>query len=127
MLEEIIITADERPNLLAEVGELLGEAGVNIETLSATTFNDRGVVHLVVDDGEDAAEILAAHGFKLEGARQVLAVTLDDRPGELGRYCRNLADNGVAISAAYLARRSGGETELIFAVDNLEAARQPLE
>ena len=80
MLEEIIITADERPNLLAEVGELLGEAGVNIETLSATTFHDRGVVHLVVDDGEDAAEILAAHGFKLEGARQVLAVTLDDRP-----------------------------------------------
>ncbi|CAN5699911.1 amino acid-binding protein [soil metagenome] len=127
MLEEIIITADEHPSLLAEVGELLGNAGVNIETLSATTFNGRGVVHLVVDDGEDAAEVLAAHGFKLEGARPVLAVTLDDRPGELGRYCRNLADNGVAVSAAYLARRNGGETELIFAVDNLEAASRSVE
>lgn len=124
MLEEITVTAEEHPSLLAEVGELLGRAGVNIATLSATTFHERAVVHLVVDDGEDAAEILASHGFKLEGTRPVLAVTLDDRPGELGRYCRNLADNGVTVSAAYLARRNGGETELIFAVDNLEVARQ---
>lgn len=127
MLEEIIITADDRPSLLAEIGELLGAAGANIGTLCATTFQGRGVIHLVVDDAEDAAEILASHGFKLEGSRPVLTVTLDDRPGELGRYCRNLADNGIAVSAAYLARRNGGETELIFAVDNLEAASRSLE
>ncbi len=122
MLEEILVAVDERPGVLAEIGELLGRSGVNIETLSAYSHDGRGLVHLVVDDGEDAAELLASNGFKVEGARQVLTATLDDQPGELGRYCRKLADAGVAISAAYLMKRTGGETELIFAVDDFEAA-----
>ena len=124
MLEEIVVVADDRPGVLAEVGELLGRAGVNIETLSAFSQNGTGVVHLIVDDGEDAAEVLVANGFKIEGTRPVLTATLDDRPGELGRYCRRLAQEGVAINAAYVAKRSGGETELIFAVDDLDAAKR---
>lgn len=124
MLEEIIVTADDRPGVLAEVGELLGSAGVNIETLSAFSADGIGVVHLVVDDGDDAGEILAQNGFKVEGSRSVLTATLDDQPGELGRYCRRLARQGVAISAAYVARRGSGETELIFAVDDIEAAQK---
>ncbi|MDQ3940122.1 MAG: ACT domain-containing protein, partial [Actinomycetota bacterium] len=91
MLEEIIVVADDRPGVLAEVGELLGAADVNIETLSAFSQNGAGVVHLVVDDADDAAEVLASNGFKVEGSRPVLVATLDDRPGELGRYCRRLA------------------------------------
>lgn len=122
MLEEIIVVVDDRPGVLADIGELLGRHGVNIETLAATAHAERGVVHLVVDDGDEAAQILASNGFKVEGTRPVLTVTLDDRPGELGRYCRRLHDAGVSISSAYVARRGGGETEMIFAVDNLEAA-----
>jgi len=124
MLEEIIVTADDRPGVLAEIGELLGTAGVNIETLSAFNSDGTGVVHLVVDDGDDAGEMLVQNGFKVEGSRPVLTATLDDRPGELGRYCRRLARQGVAISAAYVAKRGGGETELIFAVDDLDAAQK---
>ncbi|HET7483517.1 MAG TPA: ACT domain-containing protein [Actinomycetota bacterium] len=124
MLEEIIVAADDRPGLLAEIGELLGRSGVNIETLSAFRADGTGVVHLVVDDGDDAAEVLAENGFKVEGSRPVLTATLEDRPGELGRYCRRLAHEGVAISAAYVAKRGGGETELIFAVDDLDAAKR---
>ena len=122
MLEEIIVTVDDRPGVLAEVGELLGASKVNIETFCATTLDGRGLIHLVVDDGEDAAELLASNGFKVEGARPVMTTTLDDRPGELGRYCRKLANQGIGISAAYVVRRGGGETELLFAVDEMESS-----
>jgi hypothetical protein len=124
MLEEIIVAVDDRPGLLADIGELLGNAGVNIETLGAYDHDGFGVVHLVVDDGEDASEILSSNGFKVEGMRPVLTATLDDRPGELGRYCRRLADAGVAISSAYVAKRLGGETEVILAVDDLDTAQE---
>lgn len=124
MLEEIIVTADNEPAFLARVGELLGSSGVNIETLSAFSHNGLGVVHLVVDDGEDAAEVLRANGFKVDSSRPIMSATLDDRPGELGRYCRRLTDAGVEVSAAYLMKRGSGETEMIFAVDDLEAAQQ---
>ncbi len=124
MLEEIIVVADDRPGVLAEIGELLGASGVNIETLSAFNSDGIGVVHLIVDDGDDAGEILAQNGFKVDGTRSVLTATLEDQPGELGRFCRRLAKQGVGISAAYVAKRGGGETELIFAVDDLEAAQK---
>ena len=124
MLEEIVVSVQEdRLGVLAEIGEVLGKAGVNIETLSASDYNGQGVVHLVVDDEEDAAEVLKSSGYTVVAARPVLTTTLDDRPGELGRYCRRLTDSGVMISAAYVAKREGGETEMIFAVDDLEAAR----
>lgn len=124
MLEEIIVTIDDdRPGVLAEIGELLGNAEVNIETLSASNHNGQGIVHLVVDDGDEAAEALASNGFRVSESRPVLTTTLDDRPGELGRYCRRLAEAGIMISAAYVAKRAGGETELIFAVDDLETAQ----
>lgn len=123
MLEEIIVTIDDRAGALADLGELLGRSGVNIETLCASSHNGLGVVHVVVDDGDDAGEVLRANGYKVEATRPVLTATLDDRPGELGRYCRRLAQAGVAISAAYVAKREGGETELILAVDDVDAAR----
>ena len=123
MLEEIVVIADDRPGILAEIGELLGASGVNIETLCASAYNGHGVVHLVVDDGDDAGEVLAQNGFKVETSRPVLTTTLDDRPGELGRYCRRLAGQGVSISSAYVMKRHGGESELILAVDDAEVAR----
>ncbi|HVF54425.1 MAG TPA: ACT domain-containing protein [Actinomycetota bacterium] len=126
MLEEIIVIVDDEPGTLAQIGELLGRSEVNIETLSASTHNGHGVIHLVVDDGDDAAEILVQNGYKVEQTRPVLTATLEDRPGELGNYCRKLARAGIAISAAYVARRGSGETELIFAVDDVETATQLL-
>jgi hypothetical protein len=124
MLEELIVTVDDRPGILAEIGELLGEAGVNIETLCASSHDGLGIIHLVVDDGDDAGELLASHNYKIQEARPVLTATLDDRPGELGRYCRRLAEAGVMISAVYVVHRDQGETELIFAVDDLDEARR---
>lgn len=124
MLEEIIVLSDDdRPGMLAAIGELLGGAGVNIETIAASNRIGQGVIHLVVDDGDDAAEILRSNDYKVEASRPVMAATLDDKPGEFGRFCRKLSNAGVDISACYVARRSGGETELIFAVDDLDAAK----
>lgn len=124
MLEEVLLIVDDEPGKLAEIGELLGREQVNIESLTATTHDGLGFIHLVADDTEDAAEILRSNGYKVESTRPVISTTLDDRPGELGRYCRKLAKAGVTISSAYVARRGAGETEFIFAVDDLEAAQK---
>lgn len=122
MLEEIVVKTQDQPGTLAEVGELLGKSGVNIETLAASSALGTGIVHIVVDDGDDAAETLRSHGYEVISSRAVMTATLDDTPGALGQYCRRLADAGVEISAAYMAKRAGGESELIFAVDDLDAA-----
>lgn len=123
MLEEIIVRMEDKPGILAEIGELLGSRDVNIETLAASTVLGEGVIHIVVDDGEDAAEILKSNGFNVDSVRQVLVATIDDKPGEFGSFCRRLQGAGVDISAVYLSHKTGGETEMIFAVDDLDTAQ----
>jgi hypothetical protein len=124
MLEEIIISiGDYQPGVLAEIGELLGKEGVNIETLAGSNFSGAGVLHIVVDDGEEAGEVLRANGYEVSEIRSVMTATVDDQPGEFGSFCRRLADAGVDVSAVYVAKRGGGETELIFAVDDIETAQ----
>lgn len=124
MLEEIIIRMEDRPGILAEIGELLGSRDVNIETLAASRLLGEGIIHLVVDDGEDAGEILKSNGFIVDQVRPVLTSTIDDKPGEFGAYCRRLHEAGVDISAVYVAHKGDGETEMIFAVDDVEIAKQ---
>lgn len=115
---EIVLVLEDRPGALADVGEIIGGAGANIVAAAAVALQGKGVVRFVVDDSEAALAALKRAGVPVEGVREVMAVTLEDRPGELGRYARNLADAGVNISALYLGGQRGGERELIVALDD---------
>lgn len=121
---EIIVETDDRPGIIAEMGELLGQARVNIRAAAAVAHGGLGYLHFVVDNADRALATLKVGGWKVRESREVLTVTIDDQPGELGRYARRLADAGVNITALYLAGERAGEKELIVAVDDIAAARR---
>jgi hypothetical protein len=121
MHKDFVLIPDDQPGVLARIGEALGEAGVNIDGLSAFTGEGKGLVHLLVSEPERAQQVLAEAGFDIRGARDVLLVDVEDQPGEMGRVCRRLADGGVNIQQAYLA---AGRTRLVLAVDDVAKARQ---
>lgn len=124
---EIVIETEDRPGVIADIGELLGEARVNITAAAAFANDGRGVFHFVVDDADRALAALRREGWTVRAAREVLAVSLDDRPGELGRYARRLAQAGINIRALYTAGERAGDRELIVAVDDLSEARRAAE
>lgn len=124
MPTEIIVESEDRPGVIAEIGELFGQARVNITAAAAFVHGGHGYLHFVVDNADRALSALKVAGWKVQGSREVLTVTVDDRPGELGRYARRLADAGVNITALYTAGERGGDKELIVAVDDLAAARR---
>lgn len=124
MHKDLTLIPDDQPGVLARIGEAAGAAGINIEGISAFTGEGKGVVHLLVRDPEDAHRALAAAGFDVRAAREVLVVDVEDRPGAMGEVCRRLADHGVNIQQAYIA--GAGETggyRLVLAVDDVEKAR----
>ncbi len=53
-----------------------------------------------------------------------MSVSLDDRPGELGRFARRLADSGINITSLYIAGGRSGDKEIVVAVDDLHKARR---
>lgn len=126
MPSEIVIETEDKPGVLAGIGELFGERGVNITAAAAFTQSGRGVFHFVVDDADGAKAALSDGGYTIVSIEEVLAISLDDRPGELGRFARKLAASGVNIKSFYTGRAFAGETEIILSVDNLDAARKGL-
>lgn len=124
MLTELVVRLEHRPGTLAALSELLGENDVDIVALAVLAVpGQEALAHMVVEPADVAVKVLGEAGARLERVREVLAVTLDDEPGALGRYCRALADAGINLEAVYVAGEQDGSKQLVMAVSDLEAAR----
>ena len=122
MRKDLVFIPDDQPGQLARLGELLGEAGINIEAISAFTGQGKGIVHVLVDQADEALEVLESAGIEVRAARRVAVVPLPDEPGHLGRACRVLADAGVNIEQAYIAAGS----KLVIVCDEVDRAKELL-
>jgi len=124
VLTELVVRLEHRPGTLAALSELLGENDVDIVALAVLAVpGQEALAHMVVEPADVAVKVLGEAGARLERVREVLAVTLDDEPGALGRYCRRLADSGINLEAVYVAGERDGSKQLVMAVSDLEAAR----
>jgi hypothetical protein len=54
--------------------------------------------------------------------RDVIAVKMPDRPGELGKVARKLARAMVNVDSIYILNKENGMTEIAFTVDNVKKA-----
>lgn len=122
-MKDFVLIPDDRPGVLARLGEAAGAAGINIEGISAFTGEGKGVVHVLVDDAEAALEALTTAGLDVRAARDVLVLDLPDQPGAMGAVCRRLADADVNVQQAYIANGS----RLVLVVDDLDRGRRTLD
>ncbi len=122
MASNLTVTMPDRPGLLAQLGEALGQAGVNIRGGCAVTTDGQGWAHILVDDAAAATAAIEGAGMSVSSEREVLTVDVQDHPGELGGISRKLADAGVNIELFYLTTGM----ELVFVVDDTEKARAAL-
>lgn len=122
MHKDLVIIPEDHPGVLASIGEAMGEAGINIHGISAFTGGGKGVVHLLVNRPEEAHRVLVDLGFEVKAVRDVVVADVEDRPGQLGRVCRQVADAGINVEQAYIA----GDTRLVLIVDDTARAREIL-
>jgi hypothetical protein len=121
MLKDIKVRLENRPGTLADLGEALGETGVNIEGLCGPCEME-GVAHILVDDVKSARIALEKAGFEVIEEGDVLVLDVKDKPGELGNVCRRIADAGINIDFFYAATR----TRVVLGVDDIEKAKSVL-
>lgn len=121
-MRDLTVILEDRPGTLADMGEALGKAGVNIEGLCGFPCEGRGTGHILVQDAAAARRALEAVGVDVRDDRQVLVLDIEDRPGALGEVSRRIANAGVNVELVYLATN----TRLVIGVDDLEAARAAL-
>ncbi|MGH2993889.1 MAG: ACT domain-containing protein [Solirubrobacterales bacterium] len=127
MATDLTVILEDRPGELARLGEVTGQAGINVLGMCALTGEGKGYIHLLVADEKATATRAALEdaGMGVADAREVLVVDIEDRPGTLGEMARRFADSSVNIELAYTT--FGDDARLVIATDDLEAARAALE
>jgi hypothetical protein len=125
MLEkQLSIFLENKPGVLAEACKALGDRDVNIRGMSVSDTVDHAVVRLIVDDPQTAIHVLGDHGA-LVVETDVLALKLEDKPGELAKLARKLARAKVNIEYAY-GTSAGTEATVFFRVSDVKKALQIL-
>ena len=105
---------------MAEMGKVLGRAGVSVEGGGAWVVAGQGIAHFLFKDGTAARRALEAAGIRVVEEREVLVQRLrQDVPGQLGLLTRRMADAGVNIEVLY----SDHNHQMILVVDDIERGR----
>jgi len=119
MAKDLTVILEDRPGTLADMGEALGKAGINIEGCCGFRSEGKGVIHILVEDVAAARKQLQKAGLVVRGEREVLVLEVEDRPGIFGNVTRRIAKAGVNIDLIYLATN----TRLVIGADNPDKAR----
>ena len=121
-VEQISIFIENKFGRLAEVTRVLGDAGINIRTLSLADTSDFGILRLIVNDTEKAKSVLKEKGFTVSKT-EVVAVEIPDRPGGLADILQALDADGINVEYMYaFVERCGENAVMIFRFDETQKA-----
>jgi hypothetical protein len=124
--KQISAWVDDRPGMLGQVADSLGENGVSIRAFMAAVMDGKGFVRVVVDRPAAARKIFAAHGWKTT-EDDVVEVTVPDQPGALAAVADRLGQSGINIQYAYVGTaKSAQKVNLYLSVPDVKAALKAL-
>lgn len=117
IMKDIEILLENKPGILALMGEILGKNKISLEGGGVFQNGETSIAHFLVEEAEIASEVLAKVGIKVLKINNVLIQKLrQDVPGQLGMFCRKLAEANVNILVQY----SDHSNQLIVVVDDFE-------
>jgi hypothetical protein len=123
-MQDIEILLENKPGTLALMGETLGKNKISLEGGGVFQNGDTSIAHFLVEEAENAKAVLAKVGIKVLKINEVIIQKLrQDVPGQLGMFCRKMADANVNILIQY----SDHSNQLIVVVDNYEKGIQVSE
>ena len=120
-MQDIEILLENKPGALALMGETLGKNKISLEGGGVFQNGDVSIAHFLVEEAERAKEELAKVQIKVVRISDVIIQKLrQDIPGQLGMFCRKMADANVNILVQY----SDHSNQLIVVVDDYEKGKQ---
>jgi hypothetical protein len=122
MAKDLTVILEDRPGTLADMGEALGKAGINIDGMCGFLSEGKGVIHILVEDAAGARSALEGAGIDVGAEREVVVVEVEDRPGAFGDLARKIANEGVNFDLTYMATN----TRLVVGTNDLEKTRSAL-
>jgi hypothetical protein len=119
-MKDIEILLENIPGQLALLGETLGKSKISLEGGGVFQNEDKSIAHFLVGEANRAKIELEKVGIPVIKINNVIIQKLrQDVPGQLGMFCRKLAEANVNILTQY----SDHANQLIVVVDNVEKGK----
>lgn len=125
-MKQITVMSRRDPDASLKVTELLGQAGVNIESIDVETLDETTLVVLTVDRYDDALCALQRAGLEAL-TEDVLLVRVDDQPGSAAAIGKRLRDEDIHLRSLRILRREGGKAIVAVSVDRTGRAVELLK
>jgi hypothetical protein len=132
---EISLFLKNVPGELGRLATMFGEAGINIDALTIQDassyvqelFKARGKIRLLVGDTDKAVDLLSKNDFIFD-SMPVIALELENRPGELAKISSKFGKEGININYVYGSVSSPEEKCLfVFCPEDIEQASKIFE
>ena len=121
-IKQISLFLENKPGHLNSICRILADADINIITLSLADTQQFGIVRMIVDDWQLAAQVLEAAGCVVN-VRDVVAATVRDEPGGMAQLLDVVRQAEVNIEYMYaFAFRHGSLAVLVFRFDKPDQA-----
>ena len=121
--KEISFTMPNKAGLLSEVSRAISGASVNITAICAYAMGDTAYFMLTTASNVKAKKALEPLGVVIEES-DVVEVELLNRPGELQKVAKRIADADIDIEYMYATAGAGKSTSCIFkTADNQKAIK----
>ncbi|HVP68653.1 MAG TPA: amino acid-binding protein [Anaeromyxobacteraceae bacterium] len=126
-LRQLSLFLENRPGQLKLPCQVLGQAGIDILTMSLADTQQFGILRLVVKDEERAKQALERAGCVVN-VTEVLAAEVPDRAGGLGEVLEAFDRSGLSVEYIYpLAAGHKGKTAVLaFRVEDPDRAAKLL-
>lgn len=123
-VKQLEIPLEKHSARLADISHTLAENVINIRAISLVDTQDFGILRLVVNDTNRAAQVLQEHGFHVE-ITEVLAVEMPDKPGALDCILQVAGKSGLSVEYMYaFTKKSGDSGLLLFRFNDQDAAEE---
>lgn len=120
------VFVQNRPGEAARVTEAMAKKAVNIRGISTDLGADRPMVRIITDDDATARAGLTQSALDF-AEREVIVLSLADKPGELAKVIKKLAKTGVNIESMFMLTSKGSMVEVALGVDHLDEAKKALD
>ncbi|NYZ76007.1 ACT domain-containing protein [Candidatus Micrarchaeota archaeon] len=121
-MKELTVFAKDRVGLLADITEMMGKNGINIEFLSGEAIAGIAVLHMTFSNEMAAASLLERAGFTVISS-DILVLKIPNKPGEIGRISRMLSDEGINIQNIYFMGETAKHGFFAVKVDRMDDAK----
>jgi hypothetical protein len=117
-VKQISVFMENRAGRLEEITGILAENKINIRALALADTSDFGILRLIVDSPDRAADILRKAEFTVR-ENEVIATEIEDRPGGLHDILTLFSKAGISIEYmyAFLERKHDDRAVMIIRVE----------